>query len=180
MIVPPLAVTQVSGLGTGVATALAVNVGTAGAPVVLNGAGGTPSSLTLTNATGLPYAGVIGKTGSMSFNFGSVVTGAPALLAELVGYSARVEKAITITSWYVQQNVAGSIVFDTWKAAFGNTLPAVGDTMWGTKPNTSTAKSNSTTGLSIAVAAGSVIGVKIDSLTLAPTWACLTFNFTID
>lgn len=42
--------------GTGVATALAVNVGSAGAPVLFNGAGGTPSSLTLTNATGLPMA----------------------------------------------------------------------------------------------------------------------------
>lgn len=44
----------ISGLGTGVATALAVNVGSAGAFVTFNGAGGTPSSLTLTNATGLP------------------------------------------------------------------------------------------------------------------------------
>jgi hypothetical protein len=46
--------------GTGVATALAVNVGTAGAPVVNGGALGTPSSGTLTNATGLPAAGVTG------------------------------------------------------------------------------------------------------------------------
>lgn len=44
--------TGVSGLGTGVATALAINVGSAGAPVVLNGALGTPSSGTLTNCTG--------------------------------------------------------------------------------------------------------------------------------
>jgi hypothetical protein len=44
----------VSGLGTGVATALGVNTGSAGAVVLFNGAGGTPSSLTLTNATGLP------------------------------------------------------------------------------------------------------------------------------
>lgn len=48
--------------GTGVGTALAVNVGSAGALVVLGGAGGTPSSLTLTNATGLPVAG--GGTGA--------------------------------------------------------------------------------------------------------------------
>jgi len=41
----------VSGLGTGVATALAVNVGSAGAPVTFNGALGTPSSGTLTNCT---------------------------------------------------------------------------------------------------------------------------------
>lgn len=40
--------------GTGVATALAVNVGSAGAFITFNGAAGTPSSLTLTNATGLP------------------------------------------------------------------------------------------------------------------------------
>jgi hypothetical protein len=43
--------TGVSGLGTGVATALAVNVGSAGAPVVNGGALGTPSSGTLTNCT---------------------------------------------------------------------------------------------------------------------------------
>ena len=41
----------ISGLGTGVATALAVNVGTAGAPVVNGGALGTPASGTLTNCT---------------------------------------------------------------------------------------------------------------------------------
>lgn len=48
--------TGVSGLGTGVATALAVNVGSAGAPVVNGGELGTPSSGTLTNATGLPIS----------------------------------------------------------------------------------------------------------------------------
>jgi hypothetical protein len=41
----------VSGLGTGVATALAVNTGSAGAVVLFNGALGTPSSGTLTNCT---------------------------------------------------------------------------------------------------------------------------------
>ena len=44
--------TGVSGLGTGIATALGDNVGSAGAPVVNGGALGTPSSGTLTNATG--------------------------------------------------------------------------------------------------------------------------------
>lgn len=51
--------TGIGGLGTGIATALAVNTGSAGAPVLFNGAGGTPSSLTLTNATGLPTAGIV-------------------------------------------------------------------------------------------------------------------------
>jgi hypothetical protein len=53
---------SVSGLGTGVATALAINVGSAGAPVVLNGAAGTPSSITLTNGSGLPIAGLTNST----------------------------------------------------------------------------------------------------------------------
>lgn len=57
-----IAIGSVTGLGTGVATALAVNVGTAGAPVILGGAGGTPSSLTLTNAAGLPESGVTNLT----------------------------------------------------------------------------------------------------------------------
>jgi hypothetical protein len=48
--------TGVSGLGTDVATALAVNVGTAGAVVVNGGVLGTPSSGDLTNATGLPIS----------------------------------------------------------------------------------------------------------------------------
>ncbi len=41
-------------IGTGVATALAINVGSAGAFVTFNGALGTPSGGTLTNCTGLP------------------------------------------------------------------------------------------------------------------------------
>lgn len=45
--------------GAGVAAALAVAVGTAGAPVLFNGALGTPSSATLTNATGLPMAALV-------------------------------------------------------------------------------------------------------------------------
>lgn len=50
---------QLTGAGTGVLTALAINVGSAGAPVVFNGALGTPSSGTLTNCTGLPTAGLV-------------------------------------------------------------------------------------------------------------------------
>lgn len=46
--------------GTGVEAALGVNIGSAGAPVLFNGAGGTPSAITLTNGTGLPIAGITG------------------------------------------------------------------------------------------------------------------------
>lgn len=52
--------TGVSGLGSSVATALGVAVGSVGSVVVNGGALGTPSSGTLTNATGLPVAGLTG------------------------------------------------------------------------------------------------------------------------
>jgi hypothetical protein len=76
--------TGISGLGTGVATALAVNTGSAGAFVVNGGALGTPSSGTLTNATGLPIANVANLgtnvatflTTPTSANFLTTVTGA--------------------------------------------------------------------------------------------------------
>lgn len=66
--------TGVSGLGTGIATALAVNTGSAGAPVLFNGAGGTPSSVTLTNGTGLPVAGITSST-STALGVGSLELG---------------------------------------------------------------------------------------------------------
>jgi len=55
---------DVSGLGTGVASALAVNTGSSGAFVVNGGALGTPTSGTLTNATGLPVSTGISGLGT--------------------------------------------------------------------------------------------------------------------
>lgn len=67
------AIGSITGLGTGIAAALAINTGSAGAPVLFNGAGGTPSSLTLTNATGLPVAG--GGTGVATLASNCLVIG---------------------------------------------------------------------------------------------------------
>lgn len=58
------AVGSITGLGTGVATALAINVGSAGAPVTNGGALGTPSSGTVTNLTGTASININGTVGA--------------------------------------------------------------------------------------------------------------------
>jgi len=67
--------TGVSGLGTGVATALAVNTGSAGAPVLFNGALGTPTSGTVTNLTGTASININGTVGATTRNTVAATTG---------------------------------------------------------------------------------------------------------
>jgi len=90
-----VAVGNITGAGTGVLTALAVNVGSAGAPVVLNGALGTPSGGTLTNATGLPIS-----TG---------VSGLASNVATFLATSSSANLASAVTD----ETGSGSLVFGT-------------------------------------------------------------------
>jgi hypothetical protein len=66
--------TGVSGLGTNIATALAVNVGTAGAPVINGGVLGTPSSGTVTNLTGTASININGTVGATTPATGNFTT----------------------------------------------------------------------------------------------------------
>ena len=80
--------TGVSGLGTGVATALAVNVGSAGAPVLFNGALGTPASGTVTNLTGTASININGTVGATTANTGAFTTLAASSTVTLSGGTA--------------------------------------------------------------------------------------------
>jgi len=98
--------------GTGVVTALGVNVGTAGAFVVNGGALGTPSSGTLTNCTGLPPAGVVGTAailGANTFTALQTITQASANAGIIAstGYSLTGSNATSMVSYAGTLNTSG-------------------------------------------------------------------------
>ena len=68
------AVGSITGLGTGVATALGVNTGSTGAFVVNGGALGTPSSGTVTNLTGTASININGTVGATTASTGAFTT----------------------------------------------------------------------------------------------------------
>jgi hypothetical protein len=68
------AVGSITGLGTDVATALGIAVGSAGAFVTFNGALGTPSSGTVTNLTGTASININGTVGATTPTTGNFTT----------------------------------------------------------------------------------------------------------
>ena len=90
-----VALADITGLGTGVATALAIAIGSAGAVVANGGALGTPSSGTATNITGLPIS-----TG---------VSGLGANVATFLATPSSANLATAITD----ETGSGSLVFAT-------------------------------------------------------------------
>ena len=139
-------VSNVSGLGTGVATALGISVGTAGSPVVNGGALGTPSSGTLTSATGLPIStgvsglgtGVatalavnVGTAGAPVVNGGALGTPSSGTVTNLTGTAnitatGGASGAIAATTLSASSTVSGT-GFSTYLAsppAIGGTAPA--------------------------------------------------------
>lgn len=117
---------DISGFGTGVATALGINTGSSGAPVLFNGALGTPSSGTLTNATGLPVTSGISGMG----------TGVATFLA--TPSSANLASAIT------DETGSGALVFATSPTI---SLPSIDNPRYG---YTTTATAAGTTTLTVS------------------------------
>lgn len=184
---------SITGFGTGVATALGVNVGSAGAPVLFNGAGGTPSSLTLTNATGLPRTSITGLGTNVSTALGNTLNAS----GGLVGFTSAFPniaptptRAGDVIYWngsiwttlagnnsgtnILQENASG---VPSWVAAGAGTVTSVATSglatggpisTTGTVTVTAAVKSDQTTGSSTTVAV--VPGVQQYHASAAKAW----------
>ena len=103
--------TGVAGLGTGVATALAVNIGTAGSPVVNGGALGTPTSGVATNLTGTAAGLTAGNVTTNANLTGDVtsVGNASTIAANAVTNA----KAAQMAAYTIKGNATGSTANST-------------------------------------------------------------------
>ena len=114
--------------GTGVLTALGVNIGSAGAPVLFNGALGTPSSGTVTNLTGtasININGTVGATTPSTGVFTTLVAGSTTSL--LLGTAGSAVGNIGF-----RNATSGTITLAPVSGALGTvtlTLPAATDTV---------------------------------------------------
>ena len=126
----------ISGLGTGVATALAVNVGTAGAPVVNGGALGTPASGTVTNLTGTASININGTVGATTPATGAFTTLTASSIATL---NTLTSSGATITGGSVNGTTVGATTPSTGAFTiltadfiYAQNISAVGSFTWNT------------------------------------------------
>jgi hypothetical protein len=106
------AVGSITGLGTGVATALAVNTGSAGAFVLFDGALGTPSGGTLTNVTGLPLT--TGVTGTLPIANGGTNSTTTTPTAGAVPYGDGTKYAFSAAGNAGEFLISGGTGSPTW------------------------------------------------------------------
>ena len=166
------AVGSVTGLGTGVATALGDNVGSAGAFVVNGGALGTPSSGTLTNATGLPLGGLATQAANT------------VLVNATSGAASPTAQAVSTCS------AAGDALIWTTNTGFGcNTSIAANSANTATTATTATNiaggaagsipyQSSANTTVLLATGSGVLVGGSTPSYSTAPTLTGTNFSGT--
>ncbi len=147
--------TGVLGLGTGVATALAVNVGSAGAPLVNGGVLGTPSSGTATNLTGLPISTGVSGLGTgvataLAVNVGSA--GAPVVNGGALGTPSS-GTATNLTGLPLSTGVTGTL--PVANGGTGQTTYTDGQLLIGNSTGNTLAKATLTAGSGISITNGS-------------------------
>lgn len=108
---------SVTDLGTGIATALKINTGSAGAPILSGGDAGTPSAIVLTNATGVKAELIVACSDETTL-----------LTTGIAKVTFRMPYAMTLTSVRLQVNTAptGSVIIVDVKEN--------GTTIFSTKP----------------------------------------------
>ena len=121
-------------LGTGVATALGVNVGSAGSFVVNGGVLGTPSSGTLTNATGLPLT--TGVTGTLPAANGGTAQSTYATGDTLYASALNTVSKLTIGATGQVLTVAGGV--PTWATLSTSAVTTFSAGTTGFTPSTAT------------------------------------------
>lgn len=165
--------------GTGVLTALGINVGSAGAFVTFNGALGTPSSGTVTNLTGtasININGTVGATTPTTGVFTTLVAGSTTSL--LLGTAGSAVGNIGF-----RNATSGTITLAPVTGALGTvtlTLPAITDTLVTlTASQTLTNKTLTSPAIGGTALLAEGAGIGLDpSLSADGTWAGITMTAT--